>query len=30
MTGRERVLNLLNVFGAQCQVRLRHDAVEPV
>jgi hypothetical protein len=30
MTGRERVLVLLKVLGAQRQVRLRHDAIEPI
>jgi hypothetical protein len=30
MTGRKRVLALLNVLGAQRQVRLRHDAVESI
>jgi hypothetical protein len=30
MTGRERVLVLLNVLGAQRQRGLRDDAVEPI
>jgi hypothetical protein len=30
MTGRERVLVLLDVLGAQRQVRLSQDAIEPV